>query len=297
MKVKIFGSAGDSLALEKEVNEFIKDKHQKMYQGHVFEVDHVKKEFGDLLWFIAEYCTAKGWSLDDTKQLIKGVLAVTLLGAIMTAMVWATRGANDVKGNIIAIAVAIGVMAAAVAALSMIDSTKLAVATTCLGALIGMFAIMELAGSKAKDSIGTIAAMVVAVAALAGILGAMSALQVENALPNALALSALLLSLSVSMAIIGKVGGVSLVALASVGVMTLVVAALAGILYLIRDLNPESSIGNAEALSVLLLSLSASCGILAAVGLAGTAGFVGIGVLAALITAVGAIVVASIRSA
>lgn len=67
---------------------------------------------------------------------------------------------------------------------------------------------------------------------------------------------------------------------------------LAGILYLIRDLNPESSIGNAEALSVLLLSLSASCGILAAVGLAGTAGFVGIGVLAALITAVGAIVVA-----
>lgn len=27
MKVKIFGSAGDSLALEKEVNEFIKDKH------------------------------------------------------------------------------------------------------------------------------------------------------------------------------------------------------------------------------------------------------------------------------
>lgn len=189
-------------------------------------------------------------------------------------------------------AVAIGVMAAAVAALSMIDSTKLAVATTCLGALMGMFAIMELAGSKAKDSIGTIAAMVVAVAALAGILGAMSALQVENALPNALALSALLLSLSVSMAIIGKVGGVSLVALASVGVMTLVVAALAGILYLIRDLNPESSIGNAEALSVLLLSLSASCGILAAVGLAGTAGFVGIGVLAALITAVGAIVVA-----
>lgn len=39
--------------------------YQKMYQGHAYEVDHVKKEFGDLLWFIAEYCTAKGWSLDD----------------------------------------------------------------------------------------------------------------------------------------------------------------------------------------------------------------------------------------
>lgn len=230
--------------------------------------------------------------LVDTKQLVKGVLAVTLLGAIMTGMIWATRGANDVKGNVIAMAVAIGVMAAAVATLSMIDSTKLAIATACLGSLMGMFALMELAGSKAKGSIATIATMVIAVAALAGILGVMSALQVENALPNALALSALLLSLSVSMAIIGKVGTISAKALISVGVMTLVVAALAGILYLIRDLNPESSIGNAEALSILLLSLSASCGILAAVGLAGTAGFVGIGVLAALITAVGAIVAA-----
>ena len=43
--------------------------YQKMYQGHAFEVDHVKKEFGDLLWFIAEYCTAKGWSLDDIMRM------------------------------------------------------------------------------------------------------------------------------------------------------------------------------------------------------------------------------------
>lgn len=228
----------------------------------------------------------------DPDNLKRGVIAVGILGAIMTGMIWATRGANDVKGNVIAMAVAIGVMAAAVAALSMIDSTKLAIATACLGSLMGMFALIELAGSKAKGSIATIATMVIAVAALAGILGVMSALQVENALPNALALSALLLSLSVSMAIIGKVGTISARALISVGVMTLIVAALAGILYLIRDLNPESSIGNAEALSILLLSLSASCGILAAVGLTGNAGFKGIEILAALIAAVGAIVVA-----
>ena len=43
--------------------------YQKMYQGRAFEVDHVKKEFGDLLWFIAEYCTAKGWSLDDIMRM------------------------------------------------------------------------------------------------------------------------------------------------------------------------------------------------------------------------------------
>ena len=37
--------------------------YQKMYQGHAFEVDHVKKEFGDLLWFIAEYCTANQYCI------------------------------------------------------------------------------------------------------------------------------------------------------------------------------------------------------------------------------------------
>lgn len=42
--------------------------YQKLYQGHSFEVDHMKSEVGDLLWFIAEYCTAKGWLLNDIMQ-------------------------------------------------------------------------------------------------------------------------------------------------------------------------------------------------------------------------------------
>lgn len=39
--------------------------YQKSYQGHKFDVEHAKKELGDLMWFIAEYCTANGWTLDD----------------------------------------------------------------------------------------------------------------------------------------------------------------------------------------------------------------------------------------
>lgn len=39
--------------------------YQKMYQGHPFDKEHAMKELGDLLWFIAEYCTACGLSLDD----------------------------------------------------------------------------------------------------------------------------------------------------------------------------------------------------------------------------------------
>ena len=43
--------------------------YQKIYQGHEFDEEHAKKELGDLLWFVAEYCTAMGWELDKVAQL------------------------------------------------------------------------------------------------------------------------------------------------------------------------------------------------------------------------------------
>ena len=43
--------------------------YQKSYQGHSDTDEHKKKEVGDLLWFIAEYCSAKGWYLEDIMQM------------------------------------------------------------------------------------------------------------------------------------------------------------------------------------------------------------------------------------
>ncbi len=43
--------------------------YQKKYQGHEFDEEHAKKELGDLLWFIAEYCTAHGWKLEDIARM------------------------------------------------------------------------------------------------------------------------------------------------------------------------------------------------------------------------------------
>ena len=37
--------------------------YQKAYQGHDFDEEHAQKELGDLLWFVAEYCTAMEWDL------------------------------------------------------------------------------------------------------------------------------------------------------------------------------------------------------------------------------------------
>lgn len=51
-----------------EIGE-IHSLYQKMHQGHTFTEEHIKKELGDLLWFIAEYCTACGWSMSDIAQM------------------------------------------------------------------------------------------------------------------------------------------------------------------------------------------------------------------------------------
>jgi len=55
-----------------EVGE-IHSIYQKQYQGHIIDWDHVQLELGDLLWFIAEFCTVNRWSLDDimTKNINK----------------------------------------------------------------------------------------------------------------------------------------------------------------------------------------------------------------------------------
>ena len=42
--------------------------YQKMYQGHQFDKGHAMKEVGDLLWFIAEYCTVCGLTLEEVAQ-------------------------------------------------------------------------------------------------------------------------------------------------------------------------------------------------------------------------------------
>lgn len=38
---------------------------QKVYQGHDADSEHLKKELGDVLWMVAEACTAAGFKMSD----------------------------------------------------------------------------------------------------------------------------------------------------------------------------------------------------------------------------------------
>lgn len=220
--------------------------------------------------------------LVDTKALIKGVAAVSALGLVMTAMIWATRGAESVKANIVAMTVAIAIMAGAVAALCLIDSTKLKESTGALTILMGAFALMEKMSKTAKGAWKSVVLLTATVTALAGVLKLMDMMKVGNAVQNAEGLSILLVSMSASLAVLSVVNEISTTALAGIAVMTLVVAGLAVIFGMMEHFNINPSIETATALSILLVAMAGVTAILSAIGpatnmaVAGAIGLIGV---------------------
>lgn len=61
----------ESHALHGMVSEIgeIHGLYQKVYQGHEIDKTHLMKEVGDLLWFVAEFCTSLGWLMDAVAQM------------------------------------------------------------------------------------------------------------------------------------------------------------------------------------------------------------------------------------
>ena len=237
-------------------------------------------------------------SLMDVKSLAKGLTVVGLLSGMMTAMVWATRGASDCKKNLIVMTAAIAVMAVSVAALSLLDSSKLIGATACLSALMATFALMSKASGAAGSSIKSMVVMTVVVGALAGIVYMLAQLPVETTLPTVAALSTLMLSLSASMLVMSKAGDVSTGAVGAAAGMALVVTALGAVITLLSQNGMMNvPLDAVVSLSALLLALSTSCVILSKVGpMAGAAAsgalkLMGVlGIVSAVILGIGALV-------
>ena len=208
-------------------------------------------------------------SLIPLDGLAKGIVAVGMLGAIMSLMLWATRGANDVKGNIIAMTVAIGVMAAAVVALSFIDGSKLAGSVAALGTLMIAFGLMTKLAGKAESSwkmVGAFTTMMGVVIALTGVIVILSQLDPKAALPNAIALGILLTAFAGALAIMGHAGKISTTVSKQLAPLTAVALGLALILAIMNGLNPVNTIANAVALGVLLNAMAAALAIMAAAG-------------------------------
>ena len=207
-------------------------------------------------------------SLIDIAGLAKGIVAVGLLGGVMTAMIWATRGANDVKGSLMAMSLAIAVMAAAVVALSFIDGSKLAGATVAISILMGMFGLMAKMAGNVTSSIKSMAIMLIAVGMLAAVIYILSGLEIGSTLEISTSLSLLMMSLAASMKLISTAGTSAMSAMPAMFAMTGILAIVATIIGVLAALKVGSTIEIAASLSLLLLSLSASMAIISATGAA-----------------------------
>ena len=206
-------------------------------------------------------------SLIELGALAKGVAAVGVLALLVIGMAKATEKAHNIKGTMIGMAVAIGIMAASIAVLSLIDPLDLVGPTLAMAALMGMFSLMEVNAGKTKQAMKTVYALAAVIAVMALALGVLALLPTQNVLGSAVALSALMLAMSGVITILGKTCGGSagknalrgVILLAAIAVPLIafvgVLAAMQGVQNALTNVIALSLL--AGAMTLLLIPLSA----------------------------------------
>ena len=234
----------------------------------------------------------------DPAGLDRALEAVIKLELVFGALIAVSKLASSAEKTMISLTVAVGILAAALAGLSFVDPSGLQNATIALSAVMAMFSLMTASTKFVQKATPTLITMTVAVGLLAGVLAALSLLpNPEGLVPIASALAILMTSLAASMRIISTVKTVSLEAFGALAGMELALAGIGVILGLMQAWNIQPSIETAASLSLLLLSLSAACVILAGVGTTAPAALAGalaldgvILIIGGLMAAIGALV-------
>ena len=230
----------------------------------------------------------------DPERLATAVAALTIITAAFALVVVASNHADGLKkgavGQLALMLVVVTALGGIVAALGFIPNPEGAAKaaaglSTLLLSLSASLAILDTIKGDPSLAIKKAAALGLVVAELAVILGVMSALKVEPSIETASAISVLLLALSASMLILDKIGPTATTGVGAVAALAIVIAALGGIVGWLEANNLTPSIETAEALSILLLSMSAALGVLTVVGSFAAGALAGIGVLVIFIAA------------
>lgn len=232
-------------------------------------------------------------SLDAAKSALASVIATFALLVVATGMF---KGEDLAKkfGGLMSLVLVTGILAAIIVGMAKLSPDQALPCAQALAVLLTALAaslfILSIAGKDADEAMAAAYKMTGVVLILGAILTAMSALNASNAVENAKGLSLLLLALSTSMVILSTFGGdVSGKAIIAAYAMSGVLAILGLVLAEMTALNVSNAIENAAALSILVVSLSTACVLLAFAGSLGAAAIIGVGSLAALIVAIGGI--------
>ena len=175
-------------------------------------------------------------SLMSVEGLVKGVTAVGFISLMMMGLIAVTKFAKNVKGTLIVITVAIGILAGAVSLLSLIDPSRLAGATIAISALLGMFALVIHSTKNIVGAMGTLIVLTIAIGVIAGAIYLIAQLPIESALASSAALSLLLLSMSGALLILGTVGAMGPAAFIGIGALATLIVGLVAVVVAIGAL-------------------------------------------------------------
>ena len=205
-------------------------------------------------------------------SLAKGITAVTILSGMMALMIKSLKGAQNVKGAIMMMAVAIAIMAASVVALSFIDTKDLAVSAGALALLMGVFALMIRSLkliSGATIPLGPLLALGGIVLILNGIIVALSYVvkDAKTVLAGAGSIAGLMLVMAGVLAILGEMSletGPAMIGILALATLGLVLRELVWVLASMSDV--DNALSNVVALSALFVALVGMLGVMAVVG-------------------------------
>ena len=225
------------------------------------------------------------------RGLAKGIIAVGLLSGMMMLMARSLKGAQNAKGAIVMMAIAIGIMAAAVVALSFIDTGKVIANALAMSAMMAAFAFMIkcLKGLKTGQAIKgalSLLALMVPLVAFVGILYLLDG--VEGSTEKIISLTAAMAAFTIMAVVLAAVGNVASSALMGVGALLLLMVplvAFVGILHLLDGVEgiKDNIISLVAAMAAMTLLLAA----LTVIGAFGPAAIIGVGSLLALLLAIG----------
>lgn len=234
-------------------------------------------------------------SFMDIGGLAKGIIAVGLLSAMMTAMIKALKGAQNVKASIMMMAIAIGVMAASIVALSFIDTKSLISAAGAMTAVMAAFALMVKSMNGIKTvKVGPLIALVGLVVIFTGIIAILSTIDASSAMTNVLALTLLMTVTTGLLAAISLIGKyLSSGVVTGIASLTAMVIPMLVFIEALKQMNGiEDAAEKVKSLVTLMTAMTLLLPVLAVVGLLGPAAIIGIGSLAALFVIIGGLAVA-----
>lgn len=158
-------------------------------------------------------------------NLVKSGAAITVLLGVMIGMASLASAAKKVSiGPLVAISAAIGTIVVAISLLAMINPERVKAAGVALSMSIASIALLAAASSVVKNAVVPAVLLGGILTGVALILWGLSGLPIDKSIPIAESLSKLILSLSVSCALLGAVGAIGPVAFMGLGVLAGIIA-------------------------------------------------------------------------